>query len=306
MAKYDMRKHHDIWALGVQLFTLFQLQQAPLQGYQDKVSTYPTRNAPEMSRVIELDELFTRNGDRMQHAVKGIIGMKISGVQNVRFRCDFVIDNLRDSVNHGVPMDLANIVNTKAEINSVHGLCAINPSQRRKKMENLSSMDRETMLSNDTLIDVLNDVVQRKELPHHPTEDTCTMKHDTAANEYIMNAVNMELLSALKDAADTKDIIKGDARSQRQDVRNYSSRDRAEHEKEKEEDESCNRKSSMYLKDQVWHEEMTIQNSDVYCDIEMIVISLWNCLTPIRGQWIGSYEIRRKRMHRQYLDLTVI
>eukprot|EP01083_Nonionella_stella_P267769 904721_1 len=46
MAKYNMRKHHDIWTLGVQLFTLFQLQQSPLREYQDEVITIPTRNAP--------------------------------------------------------------------------------------------------------------------------------------------------------------------------------------------------------------------------------------------------------------------
>eukprot|EP01083_Nonionella_stella_P161364 528435_1 len=46
MAKYNMRKHHDIWTLGVQLFTLLQLQQSPLREYQDEVITYPTRNAP--------------------------------------------------------------------------------------------------------------------------------------------------------------------------------------------------------------------------------------------------------------------
>ena len=45
----------------------------------------------------ELAELVTCNGDRMQHPLKGIIGIKISGVTNVQFKGDIKIQNLYDS-----------------------------------------------------------------------------------------------------------------------------------------------------------------------------------------------------------------
>merc|ERR1712113_588232 len=49
----------------------------------------------------QLNELVTCNGDIMQHPLKGIIGMKISGVSNVQFKGNINIYNLYDSSNLG-------------------------------------------------------------------------------------------------------------------------------------------------------------------------------------------------------------
>lgn len=45
----------------------------------------------------DLDELVTCNGDRMQHPLKGIVGIKITGVDNVKFKGDVIVENLYDS-----------------------------------------------------------------------------------------------------------------------------------------------------------------------------------------------------------------
>ena len=45
----------------------------------------------------QLNELVTCNGDRMQHPLKGIVGIKVSGVSNVQFKGSVTVENLYDS-----------------------------------------------------------------------------------------------------------------------------------------------------------------------------------------------------------------
>ena len=50
-----------------------------------------------LQREEDLNNLVTCNGDRMQHPLKGIVGIKITGVEGVTLKGDVTVENLYDS-----------------------------------------------------------------------------------------------------------------------------------------------------------------------------------------------------------------